>query len=264
MYRTLDSDKIISTLETLEQRISERFAGAGLARVAGELTGIAREANARCRALARPSYGLRLLSAIAILCGLAGLGLVARYVANLQVNVELFGLMQGIEATSNLLVLVGAAVLFLVTLEKRTKRSTALRHLHELRSIVHVVDMHQLTKDPSIMLGQGAPTAASQQRPMTPFELTRYLDYCSELLSLSAKIAALYAQSSTDPEVIEVVNDIERLTTNLSSKIWQKITLVEATVARMGITSPVRPGGPLQPTSAPAAPTPPPSPAPAP
>ena len=40
---------------------------------------------------------------------------------------------------------------------------------------------------------------------MTPFELTRYLDYCSEMLSLTAKIAALYAQSSSDAVVIDAV-----------------------------------------------------------
>ena len=34
-------------------------------------------------------------------------------------------------------------------------------------------------------------------------------------------------QISNDPAVIDAVGDIERLTTNLSQKIWQKITLVE-------------------------------------
>ena len=62
---------------------------------------------------------------------------------------------------------------------------------------------------------------------MTPFELTRYLDYCSEMLSLTAKLAALYAQSSSDAVVIDAVSDLTTLTTNLSSKIWQKITLVQ-------------------------------------
>lgn len=63
---------------------------------------------------------------------------------------------------------------------------------------------------------------------MTAFELTRYLDYCSEMLSLSAKIAALYAQSTSDSVVIEAASDLSTLTTNLSSKIWQKITIVQA------------------------------------
>ena len=62
---------------------------------------------------------------------------------------------------------------------------------------------------------------------MSRFELTRYLDYCSEMLSLTNKLAALYAQHLPDPVIIYAVNDIEQLTTNLSSKIWQKITILD-------------------------------------
>ena len=42
-----------------------------------------------------------------------------------------------------------------------------------------------------------------------------------------ARLAALYADKIHDAPVIDAVGDIERLTTNLSQKIWQKITLVE-------------------------------------
>ncbi len=99
--------------------------------------------------------------------------------------------------------------------------------LHQLQSIVHVIDMHQLTKDPSRLLSGGAPTSSSPERPLTPFELTRYLDYCSEMLSLAAKIAALYAQATKDPVIIESTGGLEQLTANLSSKIWQKIRLTQ-------------------------------------
>jgi len=145
-----------------------------------------------------------------------------RLLAASETPATIFGSLQGLDALTNIVVVVGAGVVFLVTVESRAKRAEALADLHELRSIVHVIDMHQLTKDPTA----GPPTANSPARAMTPFELTRYLDYCSELLSLAAKVAALYAQSSTDPVVIDAVNDLERLTTNLSQKIWQKITLV--------------------------------------
>ena len=58
-------------------------------------------------------------------------------------------------------------------------------------------------------------------------DLARYLDYCSEMLSLTGKLAALFAQSVNDEVVIEAVNDIENLGSNLSRKIWQKITMIE-------------------------------------
>ena len=34
---------------------------------------------------------------------------------------------------------------------------------------------------------------------MSEFELMRYLDYCSEMLSLTGKLAALYMQNMRDP-----------------------------------------------------------------
>ncbi|AHG89165.1 hypothetical protein J421_1628 [Gemmatirosa kalamazoonensis] len=75
-------------------------------------------------------------------------------------------------------------------------------------------------------------TAASPVRTMTPPELGRYLDYCSELLSLTSKLAALFVQHFTDPVVLGAVNEIETLVTGLSGKIWQKIEMLERVVAR--------------------------------
>ena len=58
-------------------------------------------------------------------------------------------------------VLIGAALFFLVSLETRLKRRNALRDLHAFRSIAHVIDMHQLTKDPSNVIAGGLPTAST-------------------------------------------------------------------------------------------------------
>jgi hypothetical protein len=147
---------------------------------------------------------------------------------NVQVGtVEIFSVFQGVEAAMNIVVLSGAMLFFLVSLETRIKRRRSLSDLHRFRSIAHVIDMHQLTKDPSTILGGGAPTASSPKRTMSRFELTRYLNYCSETLSLTNKLAALYAQHLPDPVIIDAVNDIEDLTTNLCNKIWQKITILD-------------------------------------
>ena len=47
------------------------------------------------------------------------------------------------------------------------------------------------------------------------------------MLSISGKIAALFAQSVNDDVVVGAVNDVEDLGSNLSRKIWQKITMIE-------------------------------------
>ena len=126
----------------------------------------------------------------------------------------------------NNLFLIGVAFLFLITMESRIKRKRAIKSLHQLRVISHVIDMHQLTKDPYIQNSSKA-TKNSPVRTYTKFELQRYLDYCSEASALIGKVAALYAQSLPDEVIVSAVNEIEVLTTGLSRKIWQKIVVIQ-------------------------------------
>jgi len=227
MFRTLNAGQIITTLEALQRRISERFPAASLAKVCAELILIAGESRARTARLARPDYGLRIAIWLVIAGGLVLLALAGGSLEVKREGTNLYGLLQGIESGFNIIVLAGAAVFFLATLETRLKRRVAMDGLHELRSIVHVIDMHQLTKDPTTLTAGARATESSPPRTMSAYDLGRYLDYCSEMLSLIAKVAALYAQSSKDPVVVEAASDIGQITTNLSNKIWQKITLVQ-------------------------------------
>ena len=134
--------------------------------------------------------------------------------------------MQGLDATISSLVFIGAAILFFKSWENRIKRSRALRAVHELRALAHIIDMHQLTKDPESALRplRGGPPA---KRRLTPFELRRYLDYCSDAMALISKIAALYVQGFQDEVLLGAVDDVENLTAGFSRKIWQKITVLE-------------------------------------
>ncbi len=120
----------------------------------------------------------------------------------------------------------GAAIWFLMNLESSMRREAVLADLHELRSIAHVVDMHQLAKDPTTMPEGQIETPHSEKHHLSEFELMRYLDCCSEMLSLTGKLAALYMQNMRDPVIIQAVNEIEELTGNLSRKIWQKIMVL--------------------------------------
>ncbi len=225
-YRSLEPEKIVETLEVLSLRIDERIPGAGLSAVCRELTTIARECTDRIQRIRKPILWLRLITGgvlgvgVALLIGLGGI------IEFKRTADDLFGVLQGLDAAFNVIVLMGAGAFFLVSAEERYKRRRILADLHELRSIVHVIDMHQLTKDPSTLLSGQPRTTHSPERTMTEFELSRYLDYCSEMLSLTAKVAALYAQTFRDPVVISNVNEIEQLTTNLARKIWQKIMVL--------------------------------------
>jgi len=64
---------------------------------------------------------------------------------------------------------------------------------------------------------------------------SEYLDYCSEMLSLIGKLAALYVQKFDDPVALAAVNEVEDLTTGLSRKIWQKIMILNADSVKTGV-----------------------------
>jgi hypothetical protein len=229
-YRSLDPQRVIETISALEKRITERFPGAGLGGVCTELNAIAQHNSQRAEAIGRRNH---LLRAFVFLVLAGGVWLLVRIAALISISTSttadnVYSVLQGIEAAMNIIVLMGAALFFLVTIEDRLKRRRALTALHELRSIVHVIDMHQLTKDPSAVVSVAGKTPSSPARTLSPFEVTRYLDYCSEMLSLTSKVAVLYAQAFPDPVVTDAVSDIERITVGLSQKIWQKIMILRA------------------------------------
>jgi len=227
-------EQILQTLARLEHRISERFPGSGLGRVAGQLQLVGEGTGAVLIRSTRANWAVRAAVGATVLL-VAGLAIgLAEYLRSLSVDVDGLGaFLQAVESAAQDVVFLALAIYFLFTLETRLKRRVALRELHRIRSIVHIVDMHQLTKDPEHLLAGGPRTPSSPERRLTRFELSRYLDYCSELLSLCSKLAALHLQHLNDPVVLEAVSDIEVLASNLSGQIWQKIVILD-NAARVG------------------------------
>jgi hypothetical protein len=234
MYRSLNADLIVQTCRETHGRITERFAGSGLSKVAAELLSVSEHAAGLASWLVKPNLPLRALAGLGIA---AVLIIVAGVVMNVKVQLT-FGsitdFLQGADAAINEVVFIGIAVFFFFTLETRLKRRRALKALHELRSIAHIIDMHQLTKDPERIAGAPAPSDATAKRPQNPAELIRYLDYCSDLLALISKIAALYVQNFDDPVTLSAVNEVENLTNGLSRKIWQKIMIFDRILVATG------------------------------
>lgn len=229
-YRQLAPEQIILTARQLERRVQERFPDSGLSRVCAEITRATQDAEAVADRLARPNYAIRGVVALFIALLVAAIiGLFAGLRKNLHPDFDsISDLLQGLEAGVNDLVFIGFAIWFLTRLEARWKRNRALRSLHGLRSLAHIVDMHQLTKDPDRVTGRGVEdTESSPTRVMTPYELTRYLDYCSEALALLSKAAALHIEQFDDAETLAAVGEIEDLSDGLARKIWQKITILD-------------------------------------
>ena len=231
--KVLNSQKIIVTISRLHSRIVERFPESGLSEICKTLEEIAVNAAERAKWIGRPILWLRVLvfSGCSIFMTLA---LFATYFVLKPVlaNQKWTDLFKNIESEINLMILIGGATIFLWSLEKRYKRWRALQAIHELRSVAHVIDMHQLTKDPERITSQATNTESSPEFSMTSYELRRYLDYCSEMLSLVGKVAALYVQKFDDPVALSAASEVESTSTGLSRKIWQKLLILHTIDSR--------------------------------
>lgn len=224
-YRRIDASAVHDTIAQLERRITVSFPESGLRRVAQALIEVAREANHRIERIRRPSVAIRvtswLLAAAVVLILLS-----VPFTLRLGDVGTVADAVQVLEAALSASFFIGAGILFLVTLEGRLRRGRSLSAIDELRALAHVVDMHQLTKDPAMLLGLQS-IGVESKRTYTPFDLQRYLDYCTEMLALISKIAVLYVQDISDPVARGVVDEVEDLTNGLSRKIWQKIMLIQ-------------------------------------
>ncbi len=223
----LNSQMILKTISLLQKRIEERFAGSSLSMVCGDLARIAENSDETIRHIQKNRTGYRILVFIFVAAVLGGsaFGLSTLRTSNGEVTKMQF--LQVLDAVFNIVLLVGGAILFLVSIENRTKRRRVIKALNRLRCLAHVIDSHQLTKDPSYLDQAVIHTTHSPKRNMTPFELSRYLDYCSEMLSLVSKVGFLYGQNYNDPNATKSVRDLEEMTNGLSRKIWQKIMIIQ-------------------------------------
>jgi hypothetical protein len=220
-YRVLSADQIEATITKLLARIEQQFPDRGLGKLCAELLSIAKADHKKLNQRKRPHLWVRTGVGLLLVLAAAGLAAAGWSMRTMSMESGLFSALQGVDSMLNMVALAGAAIWFLLNLESVMRREAILADLHELRSIAHVVDMHQLTKDPT-----SVGTPGEDEDELTDVQLGRYLDFCSELLSLTGKMAALYMQDVRDPVVIQTVDEIENLTGNLSRKIWQKIMIL--------------------------------------
>jgi hypothetical protein len=235
-YRRLDPAALAATHERLCERITARFPQRRLGLVAAELGPVISSVVAadwrRRERVVRTACRIGIVAVVA--AAALAIGLSIRDALQVGVDRPTFEWLPILESGINDVAFAGIAVFFLLTIPDRLRRRALLKVLHRLRSLAHVIDMHQLTKDPERLLSSPPPTAKSAPSDLDAVGLGRYLDYCSESLSLVSKTAALCAEESTDAVVLDTVSEIESLTLGMSRKIWQKISLLHgATVPPM-------------------------------
>ncbi|MFD2026489.1 hypothetical protein [Promicromonospora aerolata] len=221
----LEPAPVIETARRLRDRVGARFPGRGIQRVAQELAALTEQvadtsADTRRRSrLVRA--GSRGLIAVVVLVALVAFGFAVE-AAFTEAPDNGLDWLPLIESAVNDLVFVAIAVVVLHSVPERVQRTDLLAKLHRLRSLAHIIDMHQLTKEPESLRD----AFEDADGDLTPEQVEYYLEYCTELLSLVAKAAALCAEESQDDVVLNTVSTIETLTMGMSRKVWQKITVL--------------------------------------
>ena len=227
MYRELIPAKLVEATEILAARIKERFPEAGLTGVADDLVAVAKRTAVISYEISKPLWPQR-IGAMVVTAGLlAILGILGMHL-RVSTNVsDIVALVQGLESLVNDVFFACIAVWFAFSIEGRIKRSRALKLMSQLRSMAHVIDMHQLDKDPDRFDPEFKPMLRSPKPGLTRISLTRYLDYCSDMLSILGKLAAVAVQNFEDPVALSAVNEVENLSGGLSRKVWQKIMILD-------------------------------------
>jgi hypothetical protein len=224
MKAQIRKEKLSETVKKINAQIEERFPGAGLSKLATEIAEAIDDAGKRAEAISRPHIWLRVGLGLLVLIAVGGM--VAYFRDGMEQKPAWQIVVEFLDATKGSTALIVAAVVFLYTLEPRFKRRRALRALHELRGLAHLIDMHQLSKNPTD-IGRPVVSLVVAGRPLDAESMRLYLHYCTELLAVVSKIGQLYVQDFPDSEALAAVNQFENLATGLSSKIWQKLMILD-------------------------------------
>jgi hypothetical protein len=183
------------------------------------LVGLTRDASRIANSI-RGRSPLDFLLPALILCGIVSAGVLVATTIRLRVDVpaSFLELLGPLDAAANLAFLTIGLIflLYRVLVEKRRKK--VMRMLHRIRSLVHLLDMIQLTKN----------LEPEPKSNLSIAERIRYLDVCSQTASLAAKSAALLIGEYDDPTVVSAVTEIEVVCCGISQKIWSKIAVLRA------------------------------------
>jgi 4-amino-4-deoxy-L-arabinose transferase-like glycosyltransferase len=231
--RTLVPQELIKTSQELAQWMSEELPSASLTTVAHEITILTQEAVARAEKIRQPNLWLRagVISILVIIVAALGWQVYAQSWTEL---------LHFADITKGVGIYLLSALVFLVTLEIRLKRRNALKAVHELRAMAHIIDMHQLAKDPVIE------SFRDNQPDELRNKINQYLHACTALLALVSKIGQLYVENFPDSVAVRAVDDFESMATGLSNKIWSKILSLGVSEAGLGYPQAAGAAGPAK------------------
>lgn len=231
---TLVPVQIAAACGVLADRIHERFPGRGIDRHARWFAGyVRRVVETGPAGIAAPvllrivswlggvAAGVLLLSPIYFVRSIDGIECLPTFLSSL-------------DAFITVLAATVAGFFTMRSIELGVVRRRAIAGLHTLRSFAHVTDMLQITKSPTRLLFPNASTQSSPPGEEDAASMSRYLLYCAELYSLTAKAAMMYGEWTSDAQALATLNDVEALCARLEQKTTQKILLLDQLNQREG------------------------------
>lgn len=155
MKLRIRADKLIETATKIRERIGERFPKSGLWRLAGNVVDTTKEADARGKAIRRPNWWLRAALIPLLIVAVSGI-VIAAYAqhthdANQPIWLQVFHFL---DASKGSIAILTGAVVFLIGLEVRFKRSRVIAAIHELRCLP---TLSIGTASPNLRIGSDTP-----------------------------------------------------------------------------------------------------------
>ncbi|MEJ6579944.1 MAG: hypothetical protein QNL33_15700 [Akkermansiaceae bacterium] len=189
-----------------------------------EVAAVAEGTVARVPEIVKPKIFLRIMVGLLVVAVLSGPLLFSVLLSFSEEVNNLGHFLEATDAGLHLLLILTGGIIFLVGLENRLRRNHSLDALVEFRSLAHLVDLHQINKDPG--LDRMAAPVPDRRTVRSDAALAEYLDFSGDLLSIIGKLAAYYAQNLRDRVVLDAVTEIETLSSSLSNKLWLKIIVL--------------------------------------
>ena len=167
LHEPLEAPAVRETVEELYGRIEARFPKRGLLGVCGDLIMLVDEVQTSAgpgqRRIRIAGSASRVVMAL-VLVAITPVALVlavhdAVFGDEVENSIDVLGLA---ETAISDIVYAAIAIFFLWSFPERLQRSRLLNLLHQLRSTAHVIDMHQLTKDPEQLKPSFVPTSRAR------------------------------------------------------------------------------------------------------
>ena len=149
-YREINPTKLIDSVGKMADRVEEQFPSSGLSAVANEVAAVAEGTVARVAEIKKPRIGLRIGVGIMVLLVLSGPLLFSFLLSFSEEVTNLGDFLEATDAGLHMLLVLAGGIYFLVGMENRMRRNQALDAIAEFRSLTHLVDLHQINKNPGL------------------------------------------------------------------------------------------------------------------